>query len=170
MKIPATAGIFTFSERCAGQACRALQAVACELVVPFWSHRLPPRHPEVPAKAALIVRAGHGCVGDRAALRGGVGIPESTCSGGLSRDESRFHGLVEVVAPDAPFLTELVGGQLAPQDPVADRLLFELQARGDLFHLEVFGSSAAGVGVMVVPGLTVHQPSVCTRVWVLAPA
>jgi hypothetical protein len=65
---------------------------------------------------------------------GNVGIPETARRRGLGGGAARLHRLIKVVAADAPFLAQLVGGQLAPQDPIADRLLLELQARSDLFR------------------------------------
>jgi hypothetical protein len=76
-------------------------------------------------------------MGGQATLRGGVGVPKSPGLGRLSRDASRFHGLVEMVAPDAPFLADLVGLKLAPKDPVTDRPFLHLQACSNLLDLEV---------------------------------
>jgi hypothetical protein len=49
---------------------------------------------------------------DRAKLRGVVGIPKSAGLGRRSGDASRFHGLVEMVTADPPFVADLVGLKL----------------------------------------------------------
>jgi transposase InsO family protein len=58
---------------------------------------------------------------------------------GLGSGAARLHRLIEVVAADAPLLAQLVSRQLPAQDPIADRLLLELQTRGDLFDLQLLG-------------------------------
>src|SRR5205823_1932890 len=68
-----------------------------------------------------------------------VGIPETASRRRLGSGAASQHRLIEVVAADAPLLAQLIGRQLAAQDPIADRLVLELQARGDLFDLEVLG-------------------------------
>jgi hypothetical protein len=41
-----------------------------------------------------------------------------------------------MVAPNAPLLADLVGLELTAPDPLANRLLLDLEQRGDLLHLQ----------------------------------
>jgi hypothetical protein len=50
-------------------------------------------------------------------------VPESAGPGGFCAYASSFHGLVKVVAANAPDLADLVGLEFAAPDPVADGLL-----------------------------------------------
>jgi hypothetical protein len=47
---------------------------------------------------------------------------------GLRADTPRFHRLIEMVAPDTPFLADLVGLKLAPQNPVPDGAFLDVPA------------------------------------------
>jgi hypothetical protein len=66
---------------------------------------------------------------DRSALVAVGRIPQSSGRRRLSTDPSRLDRLVEMVAPNAPLLADLVGLKLTPSDPLPNRLLLDLEQR-----------------------------------------
>ncbi len=64
------------------------------------------------------------------------GVPEPSGRRELRADPAGFDRLVEMVAPNAPLFADLVGVELAAPDPLANRLLLDLEQSRDLVDLE----------------------------------
>jgi hypothetical protein len=63
-------------------------------------------------------------------------IPEPSGRRELRADPAGLDRLVEMVAPNAPLFADLVGVELAAPNPLANRLLLDLEQSRDLVDLE----------------------------------